>query len=160
MLSVSDCFWSFLLNWSPFSQTLWSSAYTSSAHVRYWGWGGGFSRCPLRSTELSPICPPLNICRGSAGGHSGLLQLFVRRWAPKEPVLGTHLPAAFPLSPVGNWHIPSLIITATWHVYSQRWADPHRRHILALGVSARCPFEASLRLRWLKIPSCYIFLGQ
>lgn len=122
--------------------------------------GGGFSQCPLRSTELSPICPPLNICRGSASGHSGLPQLFVRRWAPKEPVLGTHLPAAFSLSPVGNWHIPSLIITAMWHVYSQRWADLHRRHILALGVSARCPFEASLRLRWLKIPSCYIFLGQ
>lgn len=118
--------------------------------------GGGFSLCPLCSTELSPICPPLNICRGSAAPlRRGERGLWLLRNGSRNPPAG-----CFPPSPVGNWHIPLLIIKATRHVYSQRWADLHCRHIPQLGVSARCPFEASLCLRWLKIPSCYVFQGQ
>lgn len=132
-----------------------SSTRATTGCLGWVGVGADFSRCPLCSTELSPICPPLNICCGSAAplrrGECGLWLA----WKSRNPSTGW-----FPSSPVGNWHIPLLIIKVTWHMYSQRWADLHCRHIPQLGVTARCPFEASLCLRWLKIPSCYIFQGQ
>lgn len=159
---VSDCFRSFLLKLANrFSQILWISACNSSARVQQWGGGPaslGALYAPLSWVQFAllwifaggrPGLPPLLL-----GGESGL-SLVPKNW-PSGPTCRL----LSPLSPGGNWHILLLIIKATWHVYSPRWADLQCRHIPLFGVSARCPFEASLRLRWLKIPSCYIFLGQ
>lgn len=50
--------------------SLWEQE-TRSTHVHNKS-VAGFSLCPLCSTELSPICPSLNICCGNAAGAAGL----------------------------------------------------------------------------------------
>lgn len=74
-----------------------------------------FSLCPLCSTELSPICPSLNICYGNtAPTAAALSHLDEEVNAPligscdtsKTSHPGAHLPARLSWLPTGNWDIP------------------------------------------------------